>query len=315
MLLIVAQGLVGIGQRALLDLFIFISVDQVPINILDSRNRSDDLRLEGKVGDLEVLLRNANIALVGAEAKTRQQRLRDISLPGKRNRGVHDLKRAIGGHPLAGETPLKFRAGGEIFGVLRGVANRVRLQESNALHNRIQLLRLGVIHEALEGEHGIERIHECSFAQGRLHQAARSGRRGSGGNCSSSTGRRPSNGSQWTGDVCAGAIDQATGLGAGKISQRCRQVIAERSQVEVVLNCQRNRIIQGDIDLSVADEVSQARRIAEVQGRHSAGAIGRDRVTRMRQLDVKWFRRCNCLLLQLLRLLRQRRGRRATCSG
>ena len=70
----------GEAQRTLADLFNFIGIHQVPVNIFDLGHSGDYLCFECKVGDLGVTLRNADKALVGSDTETGQQRLLDDHL-------------------------------------------------------------------------------------------------------------------------------------------------------------------------------------------------------------------------------------------
>ena len=73
LLLVIRKGLLRKGQRALLELLVLVCVHQVPVNVLHLRNGCDHLFLKGEVVDLEVLLRNVNVALVARKSETRQQ--------------------------------------------------------------------------------------------------------------------------------------------------------------------------------------------------------------------------------------------------
>ena len=93
----IVEGLLRERKRLLIDLRLLVGADQVPINIFDLSDGGDHLIFESDVGDFLVVLRNAQIAQVGAEPKTREQFLLKLKTKrgGKRGRQVEE--RAIGG--------------------------------------------------------------------------------------------------------------------------------------------------------------------------------------------------------------------------
>ena len=72
LLLIVGKSLVRESETLLADLLAFVGVDEVPINARHLCDRGDDLRFESEVGDLQIALGDADIALVGGDAKPGQ---------------------------------------------------------------------------------------------------------------------------------------------------------------------------------------------------------------------------------------------------
>ncbi len=60
LLLIVGERLFRQGQRFLLHLHVLVGVDQVPVNVLDLIHRGDHLQTKGDIGDLAVVLGDAN---------------------------------------------------------------------------------------------------------------------------------------------------------------------------------------------------------------------------------------------------------------
>ncbi len=65
LLLVIGKGLLRKGEQALLDLLVLVGIHKVPVDILDLRDGCNDLRAKGEVGDLEILLRDVHVALVG----------------------------------------------------------------------------------------------------------------------------------------------------------------------------------------------------------------------------------------------------------
>ena len=63
------------AKRLLVDARLLVRADQVPVNVLDLRDGRDHLVFESDVGDLLVVLRDVQIAQVGAEAEAREQLL------------------------------------------------------------------------------------------------------------------------------------------------------------------------------------------------------------------------------------------------
>src|SRR5208337_1684144 len=68
------------SQRLLLDSHVLIGVDQVPIQVFDLVHGGDDLQAESHVGDLAVILGDADEARVRHEAKSLQQVLGESEL-------------------------------------------------------------------------------------------------------------------------------------------------------------------------------------------------------------------------------------------
>ena len=59
LLLVVGEGLVGVCQRALLDLLILIRANEIPVDVFDLGVGSDDLGFEREVRELQILFGNA----------------------------------------------------------------------------------------------------------------------------------------------------------------------------------------------------------------------------------------------------------------
>ena len=80
LLLVNLEGLLGKGERTLLDLLVLVCVHEVPVDVLHLRDGGDDLDLKRKVGDLAVALGDADVSLVGGAAKARQEGLCDLHI-------------------------------------------------------------------------------------------------------------------------------------------------------------------------------------------------------------------------------------------
>ena len=57
--------------------------------------------------------------------------------------------------------------------------------------------------------------------------------------------------------------------------------------VEVIFKRERDSVAQREIELAVANQIHEARRIGKVQRGHGAGQVGRKGIARVRQLDMK----------------------------
>ena len=88
LLLLVGVELGGYVNSLALDLDVFIERDQVPVQIDDGTDRGDDLEFEGKVGDFEVDLGDADVAVVDCTSKALQQTLADLRLNVVSGKGV-----------------------------------------------------------------------------------------------------------------------------------------------------------------------------------------------------------------------------------
>ena len=88
LLLVIGERLVGQVKRALLHGHVFIGVDQVPVNVLDLRNRGDQLVAKGDFRNQLVIAGNAQIAQVGIVAKALQQMLPHLKVKTRRQRGI-----------------------------------------------------------------------------------------------------------------------------------------------------------------------------------------------------------------------------------
>jgi hypothetical protein len=96
------------------------------------------------------------------------------------------------------------------------------------------------------------------------------------------------------------AICHAASLGARIIRFRNGEVIAEVGEIEIVFDGKGDRVAQRNVQLSVADEALQARRVGQIEWRRLGGPIWRQRIVRVRQGHMKrllWSKR------GLLRLL------------
>ena len=76
----VFQGLLRIGERLLLHANIFVGEHQIPVHIFDLIDRGDDLQAEGNVGNLAVVLGDADEARIGQGPESLQKVLRDPQL-------------------------------------------------------------------------------------------------------------------------------------------------------------------------------------------------------------------------------------------
>src|SRR5581483_4620973 len=211
---------------------------------------------------------------------------------------IHNAERAVGRLPLPIERPLNARTGGEVLGVLRGVTNRVGLKQWNAHQKRVKFLCLGVVDLALNSEDGIEGLYLSSFAEGRLDETAgagcRSARRDDG------TRRGRSGGAERAAHAGVHTEGDTAGFGAGEIGKGRWQVIAERGQIEIVFDGEGNRILKRDVELSVADQIFEPRRVMQVERRRGAGPIRGKRVAGVWQFDMKCLQRPDRQLLLLL---------------
>ena len=72
-LLRVVERLLGKGERLFIYLRPFIGVNQIPIHVCDLRHGFNHLGFESNVGNLFVILGDAQVAQVGAEAKPSEQ--------------------------------------------------------------------------------------------------------------------------------------------------------------------------------------------------------------------------------------------------
>ena len=73
LLLIVRKRLVGQVQGALLHRHVLVSIDQVPVDVLNLRDGLDDLVAKGHVFNFAVVSGNADLAQVGIKAEALQQ--------------------------------------------------------------------------------------------------------------------------------------------------------------------------------------------------------------------------------------------------
>ena len=137
-----------------------------------------------------------------------------------------------------------------------------------------------MIDVTVEGEVRIERRNAGTGAEGRSDDAAIA--RGGGPARTASSTRSGSGRAETTlrglSDLGIDTVGSGTRFGALDIGLGDREVIAEVGQIEIVLNGYRDRVAQRNINLAIADKVLQARRIAKVQLRRSAGHVGKKRV-------------------------------------
>ena len=86
-----------------------VSIHQVPINVLDLRNRRDHLQFESFIGDLAVVVRNADKTRVRQQPEALQQVLAN------RRAEVGGYCRLQTGEDRIGGRPLIVEAHGEVF--------------------------------------------------------------------------------------------------------------------------------------------------------------------------------------------------------
>ena len=65
------------GGRLLVHLRLLVGADEIPVDVLNLRDRGDDLIFKCDIGNLLVVARNAKVPQIRTEAETRQQLLLD----------------------------------------------------------------------------------------------------------------------------------------------------------------------------------------------------------------------------------------------
>src|SRR5450432_552904 len=273
--LAVVQSLLRVGQRLLLHADVFVSEDQIPVHVLNLVDGGDYLQAESNVGNLAVIFGDANESSVGQRAKSLQQVLRDPKLKVRSELGSEQADGAVGGQVIIvkarGESgaPMKALRVGKVgsVGVLSDDSARRRAENAH---------RFGIVLVELQraGELGIEADDRRSYAERRVDQAIGAG---AGAACRDRGAARagadvtaePANAA--AGSVLHDAGVDAENAGAGSGSQQIRfgdvQVVAGDVEVEIVLQRERDGVVDGEINLAVAHERVDAWRVSQIRRR------------------------------------------------
>ena len=306
----------GKGQRALLHLFVLIGVHQIPVDVLDLRDGGNHLRAKGQIGDLEILLRDVHVALVGGDAEAGEELLREDHLEVRVERRIDGFVRAVIGVALPFVIDGQARSHGKVLGVVCQSFDGVLLKGEDAIAKCVVLLGDVVIVEALEVHEGVEGGDGGAGAKRRGDDAARAGSRRSRAGVA---GAGAAAGEAALGgrlhDCGIDAIHAAARPGARVVGFGDGEVIAEVGEIEVVFDRQSDGIVQRNVQLAVADQVLKARRIREVERRRLAGPVGRERIVRVRKVHVKGTLRNDGRQTRLLVLLGQSGRRRSSAAG
>src|SRR5579862_973571 len=111
LLTIVGESFFRQFQGALFHFDIFISIDQIPIDVLNLRNRSDDLAAEGDIGDFAVIVGDADEPHIGGKTEPGQE----VLAQGKTKSAIdfrrQDAESAIGGDAVVIEVETQQSAG------------------------------------------------------------------------------------------------------------------------------------------------------------------------------------------------------------
>ncbi len=154
-------------------------------------------------------------------------------------------------------------------------------------HRAEQTRGLGIVFIQLEisGEHGIEAGDRRPDAESRTHQAIGSGANSRGRYCrAAGTG---ANRSSEAANAASGRVlhdsgvhtqDAGARLGAQVVSVCDVEVVARDFDIEIVLECECDRIIDGEINLAIADQRVHARRICEIRHGQFPRLVGLEKV-------------------------------------
>ncbi len=127
------QRLVGVVQRGAFDPLIFVGADQVPVYVGDLRDRADDLQLEGLVGDLPVVARDAQVAQVGSEAEAGEQLLLEENAIIDIKLRVEQRVGAVVRDAIVIERCREGRPGGEGLGITEVADDGIGAQDRNVV--------------------------------------------------------------------------------------------------------------------------------------------------------------------------------------
>src|SRR5947209_10187891 len=119
----------------------------------------------------------------------------------------------------------------------------------------------------------IERRNRSASAQGRLHQARGACARASRPTCGTSGARPRSTGAEaadstaWStlNHTCIYAAKNSASFCPQNVGLRNRQIVTGDCKVEIVLECEADRIFERKVKLAIANELCQQRRIAELR--------------------------------------------------
>src|SRR5579872_6042952 len=263
------QRLLGIGQRFLLHANILVSVDKIPVHVLDLVYGRDDLQAKRDIGNLAVVLGDSDESRIGKKSKTLQQVLRKAKLEGRTELRSEQARWIVGSEMSVVESARECATPIESLGITEircvSVLRYDRNRAENANRFRIVLVEL-----QRASELRIEAGDGRADTQGRTDQTVRAGARAAGGDggapCAGTDGSAESANSA-TGcvlhDAGVHAENAGSGLGSEKIGFRNVQVVAGNIEIEIVLKREGDRVVDRKINLAVAHERIDPGRVAQ----------------------------------------------------
>src|SRR5208283_1729605 len=324
----VVERFLGVGQRFLLHANVFVGVDQIPIYVLDLVNRGDHLQAEGHIGNFPVVFGDADETRIGQGTEALQKILRYAELEVGRKRGAQKTGGIVGRKVRVVEggrhrgAPLKSLRVAEISRVCVLRKNRDRAERAGGF--RVVLVELQrARHLRIEAGNGRanaqsrtdQSVGARAGAAGRDGGAARAGADGAAQSPDSAARRILHDPGVDAENGCAGLGPQQVGLGDV-------QVIARDVNIEIVLQGERDRVVDGEIKFAVPHQRVDARRVAQVRLRQFRRQIRLQHARKRRAWNGVVLQVDELRLRRLRRqgrgcLLRAKRGRKhqKQCGG
>ena len=275
---VVVVEVLGRRQRFLRYLHRLPEAGQIPVGILDLRQRSGYLQPEDLLRGLQVVLGHVDESHIGDEAAPVEQRLVEAGSEPRNERRIEPqmlLRRELpdDAHARKVARPL-----GQKLGIAGAPGQRVGHHRRHARHHgRVQRRDVAVEAE-IETQRGVERPHLPDLQRASAPRDA--ARRAHAASSRGGVHAGPENARvQPAGKRCArDAARRLSGLRAQQVRLSDRTQVALHLDIEIVLQRQRQGVRQRNLQLAVVNQVLQPRRVLQGRRPEARRFVGADRI-------------------------------------